>query len=218
LVLSAVTAGKSVILEGQLGVQRDLDWGIYPYVTSSSAIAGGAASGAGIPPAAITNVVGVLKAYTTSVGEGPFPTELQNAIGDQLREIGQEFGASTGRPRRCGWFDAVAARFAAQLNGCTALAIVKLDPLDTFPVLRVCTAYEVDGKIIDRMPTTRALSRARPILEELPGWETPTTEARRFADLPEAARQYVLRLEELIGVHVRYVGVGANREALIIRD
>jgi len=218
LVQGAVSAGKSVILEGQLGVQRDLDWGIYPYVTSSSAIAGGAASGAGIPPAAITNVVGVLKAYTTSVGEGPFPTELRNAIGDQLREIGQEFGASTGRPRRCGWFDAVAARFAAQLNGCTAMAIVKLDPLDTFPVLRVCTAYEVDGEITDQMPTTRALSRARPILEELPGWETPTTEARCFADLPEAARRYVLRLEELIGVHVRYVGVGAKREALIIRD
>ncbi|MGH2344069.1 MAG: adenylosuccinate synthetase, partial [Chloroflexota bacterium] len=154
----------------------------------------------------------------TSVGEGPFPTELQDAIGDQMREIGQEFGASTGRPRRCGWFDAVAARFAAQLNGCTALAVVKLDPLDIFPVVRICTAYEVDGKVIDYMPTTRVLARARPIMEELPGWETPTTEARRFEDLPDATRRYVLRLEELIGVPIRYVGVGASREALIIRD
>ncbi len=218
LVLGAVNAGKSIILEGQLGVQRDLDWGIYPYVTSSSAIAGGAASGAGIPPAAITNVVGVLKGYTTSVGEGPFPTELNDAIGDQLREIGHEFGASTGRPRRCGWFDAVAARFAAQLNGCTAMAIVKLDPLDIFPVLRICTGYVVDGQLITHMPTTRALSRAQPVMEELPGWETPTTHARTFADLPSAAQNYVLRLEELIGVHVRYVGIGASREALIIRD
>jgi adenylosuccinate synthase len=218
LVLGAVNAGKSIILEGQLGVQRDLDWGIYPYVTSSSAIAGGAASGAGIPPSAIANVVGVLKGYTTSVGEGPFPTELTDAIGDQLREIGQEFGASTGRPRRCGWFDAVAARFAAQVNGCTAMAIVKLDPLDIFPVLRICTGYEVDGKVITHMPTTRTLARARPVMEELPGWETPTTKARTFADLPGGAQNYVLRLEELIGVHVRYVGVGASREALIIRE
>ena len=218
LVLDAVRGDKSIILECQLGVQRDLDWGIYPYVTSSSAIAGGAATGAGIPPAAITNVVGVLKAYTTSVGEGPFPTELKDAIGDQLREIGQEFGASTGRPRRCGWFDAVSARFAAELNGCTAMAIVKLDPLDIFPVVRVCTAYSLDGQIITHMPTTRALARVRPILEEWPGWETPTTGVRRFDELPEAARNFVLRLEELIGVKVRYVGVGADREALIIRD
>ncbi|HEY8287569.1 MAG TPA: adenylosuccinate synthase [Chloroflexota bacterium] len=217
LVLDAVRADKSIILEGQLGVQRDLDWGIYPYVTSSSAIAGGAAGGAGVPPAAITNVVGVLKAYTTSVGEGPFPTELTDAIGDQLREIGQEFGASTGRPRRCGWFDAVAARFAAELNGCTAMAIVKLDPLDLFPVLRICTAYSLDGQVITHMPTTRNLARVRPIMEEWPGWEMPTTAARRFEDLPDAARRYVLRLEELIGVPVRYVGVGAGHEALIIR-
>ena len=217
LVLGALRADQSIILEGQLGVQRDLDWGIYPYVTSSSAIAGGAAGGAGIPPAAITNVVGVLKAYTTSVGEGPFPTELNDPIGDQLREIGQEFGASTGRPRRCGWFDAVAARFAAELNGCTAMALVKLDPLDLFPVLRVCTAYELDGQVITHLPTTRALARVRPILEEWPGWETPTTGARRFEDLPDAARAYVLRLEELVGVPVRYVGVGAAHEALIIR-
>jgi adenylosuccinate synthase len=218
LVRDAVAEDQSVILEGQLGALRDLDWGIYPYVTSSSAISGGASAGAGIPPSAITDVVGVVKAYTTSVGEGPFPTELHDAIGDQLREIGHEFGASTGRPRRCGWFDVVAARYAAQLNGCTALAIPKLDPLDTFPAVRICTAYMLDGKPIHEMPATRALSRVQPVYETLPGWETPTTAARRFEDLPVAAQEYILRLETLVGVRVRYVGVGQSREALIVRD
>jgi adenylosuccinate synthase len=217
LVRAAVAAGESVILEGQLGALRDLDWGIYPYVTSSSAISGGASSGAGIPPGAITEVVGVLKAYTTSVGEGPFPTELHDEVGDKLREIGHEFGASTGRPRRCGWFDAVAARFGAQLNGCTSLAIPKLDPLDGFPSLRICTSYMLDGELCQEMPSTRALARVRPVYETLPGWETPTTGARAFANLPPAARRYILRLEELVGVPVRYVGVGQHRDALIVR-
>jgi adenylosuccinate synthase len=219
LVREAVSAGKRVILEGQLGALRDLDWGIYPYVTSSSTLAGGAAAGAGIPAAAISDVIGVLKAYTTAVGEGPFPTELNDAIGDQMREIGLEFGASTGRPRRCGWFDAVAAGFAAQLNGCTSLAIPKLDPLDIFPIVRICTGYLLDGLALPEMPTTRDLARVQPVYEEMPGWETPTTEARRFDDLPANAQHYILRLEQLIGgIPVRYVGVGPGREALIVRE
>jgi adenylosuccinate synthase len=219
LVRAALAGGKRIILEGQLGALRDLDWGIYPYVTSSSTLAGGAAAGAGIPPAAITEVIGVLKAYTTAVGEGPFPTELRDAIGDQLREIGHEFGASTGRPRRCGWFDAVAARFAAELNGCTCLAVPKLDPLDIFPVLRICTGYLLDGEVLTDVPSTREMARVQPIYEELPGWETPTTGARRFEDLPAAARRYILRLEELVGgIPVRFIGVGPGREALIVRE
>jgi adenylosuccinate synthase len=217
LVQEALAQGKAIILEGQLGALRDLDWGIYPYVTSSSTLAGGAAAGAGIPPRAIDEVVGVLKAYTTAVGEGPFPTELRDALGDQLREIGLEFGASTGRPRRCGWFDAVAARFAVELNGCTSIGLLKLDVLDTFPTLRICTGYLLDGVPVAGMPTTRNLARVTPILEEAAGWETPTTGVRRFEDLPPAAQRYVLRIEELIGVPVSCVGVGPDRDALIVR-
>jgi len=217
LVQDAVARDQTIILEGQLGVQRDLDWGIYPYVTSSSALAGGAAAGAGIAPHAIKEIVGVLKSYTTSVGEGPFPTELRDATGEALRRLGHEFGASTGRPRRCGWFDAVAARFAAQLNGCTCLAIPKLDPLDGFPAVQICTAYRLDGVTIEHMPSTRVLARVEPVYESLPGWEASTTQVRRFDDLPTAARYYVQRIEELVGVPVRYVGVGQSREALIVR-
>lgn len=218
LVRQALRSDHDIILEGQLGVLRDLDWGIYPYVTSSSTLAGGAAAGAGIPPRAITSVIGVLKAYTTAVGEGPFPTELRDALGDQLREIGREFGAATGRPRRCGWFDAVAARFSVELNGCTAIGLLKLDVLDTFPMLRICTGYWLDGSLLDGMPATRELARVEPVLEEVPGWETPTTGIRQFADLPLAARHYVERIEELTGARVAYIGVGRDRDALIIRE
>jgi adenylosuccinate synthase len=218
LVQRALAERWEIILEGQLGVLRDLDWGIYPYVTSSSTLAGGAAAGAGIPPRAIDAVIGVLKAYTTAVGEGPFPTELRDALGDQLREIGHEFGAATGRPRRCGWFDAVAARFATELNGCTAIALLKLDVLDTFPSLRVCTGYRLHDMPVSGMPATRDLARVVPVLEELPGWEMPTTSVRSFAALPAAAQRYVRRVEELVGVPVTYVGVGPERQALIVRD
>ena len=217
LMRRALAEDQLIILEGQLAALRDIEWGIYPYVTSSSTLAGGAASGAGIPPRRIDAVVGVLKAYTTAVGQGPFPTELRNALGDQLREIGREVGAATGRPRRCGWFDIVAGRFAAELNGCTSLALLKLDVLDTFPTIRICTGYQLDGAVLDDMPTTRVLDKVVPIEEELPGWESPTTEVRRFEDLPAAAQRYVLRIEELIGVRVEYIGVGPEREALIVR-
>jgi adenylosuccinate synthase len=217
MVQAALHADQSVILEGQLGVLRDIDWGMYPYVTSSSALAGGAAAGAGIPARAIANVIGVLKAYTTAVGEGPMPTELHNALGEQLREAGNEYGAATKRPRRCGWFDAVAARFSAEVNGCTVLALLKIDVLDTFPTLRLCTGYRLDGRPIGHMVSTRDLARVEPIEEEWPGWETSTTGARTFADLPEAARRYITRIEELVGVPIGYIGVGPDRDALIIR-
>ncbi len=218
LVRSALNAEKSIILEGQLGTLRDLDWGIYPFVTSSTTLPGGAAAGAGIPPNAITEVIGVVKSYTTAVGEGPFPTELKDAVGDMLRTIGQEFGASTGRPRRCGWFDAVAARFGAEVGGCTSLAVSKLDPLDGFPLVSICTGYRLDGRTVSGMPTTRKLGRVEPVYETMAGWQVPTTGARRFADLPAAAQRYILRIEELVGVPVRYIGIGQAREALIVRD
>jgi adenylosuccinate synthase len=217
LVREALARDATVILEGQLGAQRDLDWGIYPFVTSSTALAGGAAAGAGIPPRAISAVVGVVKSYTTAVGEGPFPSELHSEDGDRLRRIGQEFGASTGRPRRCGWFDAVAARFGAELNGCTSIALSKLDPLDTFASLRVCTGYSLDGRLLDTVPATRVLARVEPVYETLEGWLKPTTGAKRFDELPAAARRYIERLEELIGVPITFVGNGQDRDAFLLR-
>jgi adenylosuccinate synthase len=218
LVRQALAQDQSIILEGQLGTLRDLDWGIYPFVTSSTTLPGGAAAGAGIPPNAITEVIGVVKSYTTAVGEGPFPTELKDAIGDTLRTVGQEFGASTGRPRRCGWFDAVAARFGAEVGGCTSLAVSKLDPLDGFPTISICTGYLLDGELVHSMPTTRKLSRVEPVYETIAGWQTPTTGARSFDDLPRAAQRYILRIEELVGVPVRYIGIGQAREAFIVRE
>ncbi len=218
LVREALEHDSTIILEGQLGTLRDLDWGVYPFVTSSTTLPGGAAAGAGIPPNAITEVIGVVKSYTTAVGEGPFPTELKDATGDTLRTVGREFGASTGRPRRCGWFDAVAARFGAQVNGCTSLALSKLDPLDGFASISICTGYRLDGQPMRSMPTTRRLARVEPVYETVSGWQAPTTGARSFDELPEAAQRYILRIEELVGVPVRYVGIGQAREAFILRD
>ena len=218
LVRQALDSDSSIILEGQLGTLRDLDWGVYPFVTSSTTLPGGAAAGAGIPPNAISHIIGVVKSYTTAVGEGPFPTELMDEIGDTLRTVGGEFGASTGRPRRCGWFDAVAARFGAQINGCDSIALSKLDPLDGFSRISICTGYRLDGEPVHSMPTTRKLARVEPIYETMPGWQTPTTGVRSFADLPQAAQRYILRIEELVGVPIRYIGVGQDRDAFIVRD
>jgi adenylosuccinate synthase len=207
---------RSILLEGQLGVMRDLDWGAYPYVTSSNPLAGGACAGAGLPPTAITDVVGVVKAYCTAVGAGPFPSELHDETGAHLREVGQEYGATTGRPRRCGWFDGVAIRYAAWLNGFTSLAVTKLDVLDGLPELMICVGYEIDGWRIERMPDTFDLNRAAPVYETWPGWQAPTRDARRWDDLPAAARAYLGRIAELAGVPIGYVSVGAERDALIV--
>ena len=213
----ALARGASILLEGQLGALRDLDWGTYPYVTSSSPTAGGAAAGAGIPPQAIERVVGVAKAYTTAVGAGPFPSELSGAIADRLRAVGGEYGATTGRPRRCGWFDAVAVRHAARLNGFTSLALTKLDVLDGFEQIEICLGYRLDGHDLDRIPLTRQLERVEPVYETMPGWQASTEECRAFEDLPVNAQRYVERLEALCRVPIGMVSVGAERSEMVVR-
>jgi adenylosuccinate synthase len=220
MVDEALAAGEHVLLEGQLGTMRDIDWGIYPYVTSSSPIPGGASLGAGLPAVAIDRVLGVAKAYTTAVGAGPVPTELTDSMGEQLRERGAEYGTSTGRPRRCGWYDAVAVRFSARLAGYSAIALTKLDVLDGMGTIRIATAYEDpgDGRRWDTVPaSTSAYARLRPVYEELPGWEADTTACRSWGDLPATARSYVERLEALAGVPITHVSVGPGREQMIVR-
>lgn len=216
VVRDAYKAGRAILLEGQLGVMRDLDWGIYPYVTSSNPTAGYALSGAGLPHQAINDVFGVVKAYCTAVGEGPFPTELFDRNGEYLRQAGNEFGATTGRPRRCGWFDGVSIGYAAWLNGFTGLAITKLDVLDGLPELKICTHYRLpDGSLIDYVPDTPLLEKIEPVYETWPGWSESTVAARRWEDLPETARRYLKRIEELAGAPIAYVSVGPEREAMI---
>ena len=213
---SAMQDKRDILLEGQLGVMRDLDWGIYPYVTSSNPTAAFATSGAGLPTGAIDQVIGVVKAYSTAVGDGPFPTELFDADGDKLREIGGEFGATTGRPRRCGWFDGVAINYAAWLNGMTGLAITKLDILDKFETLKICTGYRMaDGAVItDSMPDTPLLYQVTPVYEEWPGWRVSTEQCRTWDDLPQQAKAYIERLSELAGIRVAYVSVGPERDQM----
>jgi adenylosuccinate synthase len=216
LVRHALDTNKAILLEGQLGVMRDLDWGIYPYVTSSNPTASYAASGAGLPARAIDRVIGVVKAYSTAVGDGPFPVELHDADGQRLREIGGEFGATTGRPRRCGWFDGVAIGYAAWLNGMTGLAITKLDVLDTFETLKICTGYRMlDGTVVtDSMPDTPDLVHASPIYEEWEGWLASTADCRRWDDLPKQARAYLHRIGELAGTKIDFVSVGPERDQM----
>jgi adenylosuccinate synthase len=214
LVQRALRAGARILLEGHLGVMRDLDWGVYPYVTSSTCLPGGAAAGAGIPAARITRVVGVLKAYTTAVGAGPFPTELKDEIGDHLRQAGAEFGATTGRPRRCGWFDAVAARFAAEVAGFTELAVMKLDVLSGMETVRICTAYRHRGQTLDGVPDTATMHEVEPVYETLPGWTLPDR-LRGPEDLPAPARLFLDRLAALTGAPVAMIGVGPRREDLL---
>ena len=216
LLRKAVAEKQRILLEGQLGVMRDLDWGIYPYVTSSNPTASFAASGAGLPARTIDRVIGVVKAYSTCVGDGPFPVELHDADGLKLREIGGEYGATTGRPRRCGWFDGVAIGYAAWLNGMTGLAITKLDVLDRFAELKICVGYQLpDGTIVrDSMPDTPVLMQVKPIYESWAGWQSSTEGCRRWQDLPPQAQAYINRLSELAGVNVDYVSVGPEREQM----
>ena len=216
LVHRAVRDGRRVLLEGAQGSLLDVDHGTYPYVTSSNTTAGGAAVGVGIGPTLIHAVLGVVKAYTTRVGNGPLPTEAGSPYGQRLRELGGEFGAVTGRPRRCGWFDATVVRYAARVNGLTGLAVTKLDVLDSFAEIPVCVGYELDGERCDEMPAEAdALGRVRAVYETRPGWQKPTGAARRLADLPAESRAYLDRLEELSGVPVRYVSVGTRRDQII---
>ena len=220
IVDEALDRGDRILLEGQLGTMRDIDWGIYPYVTSSSPIPGGASLGAGLPAVRIDQVLGVAKAYTTAVGAGPLPTELTDASGDALRERGAEYGTSTGRARRCGWYDAVAVRFSVRLAGYSSIALTKLDVLDDFDSLKVAAAYRdpEEGREWATVPaSTSVYERLEPVYEELPGWRTDTTGCRSWGDLPAAARAYVERLEALAGVPISHVSVGPERAQMIVR-
>jgi adenylosuccinate synthase len=216
----ALAAGRRVLFEGAQGTMLDVDHGTYPYVTSSNTVAAAACTGGGIAPNRITCVVGITKAYTTRVGSGPFPTELLDDLGQRLQHEGEEFGATTGRPRRCGWFDAVVARLAVRLNGLNGLAVTKLDVLTGFKTLRVCVGYDLDGKRIDEVPAAAAACAAvRPIYEEFPGWDEPLARARSIDDLPSNARRYLNALEELAGTPIFMVSVGARRqETIIVRN
>ena len=208
--------GRSTLYEGAQGTLLDIDHGTYPYVTASNATVGGVCTGLGVGPSAIDGVMGVVKAYTTRVGDGPMPTELRDAMGERLRTTGNEFGAVTGRPRRCGWFDASVVQYSARVNGLTGLAITKLDVLDTFDEVPVGTGYNLAGETCDGMPAdVEALERVQPVYERLPGWKRSTGGARKLADLPSAARAYLDRIEALSGVPIRYVSVGTRRDQII---
>lgn len=206
----------NVIFEGAQGVMLDIDFGTYPFVTSSSTGAGGVATGAGIPPHCIDDVIGIVKAYTTRVGEGPFPTELLDADGEELRKVGHEFGATTGRPRRCGWFDAVVARYSAMICGIDRWALMKMDVLDGFETIKVCVAYECDGERVETVPASISkLSRCKPVYEEFKGWNCSTRDVTCFEELPKQAQKYVRWLEKLTGVPVSILSVGPNRKSTI---
>lgn len=215
LIKDAVESRQKILLEGQLGSMKDLDWGTYPFVTSSNPIAAFASVGAGLPYQHINDVIGVAKAYQTSVGEGPFPGELLDSIGDKLRDVGKEYGVTTGRPRRTGWYDSVAVQHSIWLNGMTSIAVTKMDVLDTFEEIKICNSYKLpSGDIINYVPDTPVLEKVTPIFETWPGWKQPTTHVRRWEDLPEEARGYLERLQELAGIPIGYVSVGAEREAM----
>ena len=210
--------GRTVLLEGAQGTLLDLDHGTYPFVTSSNPVAGGALTGAGLGPKHIERVIGITKAYVTRVGSGPFPTELTDAIGEQMTDVGMEYGTTTGRRRRVGWFDAVLARYAARINGLTEHFLTKLDVLSVFPTIKVCRAYRYQGEEYDHFPPHQSIfHHAKPIYEELPGWETDITGISDYADLPKEAQAYVDRLEELSGVPIRWVSVGPARAQTLER-
>lgn len=217
-VSEALQAGKKLLFEGAQGSLLDLDHGTYPYVTSSNTVAAGSCIGVGIGPTAINRVLGVAKSYCTRVGEGPFPTELTDDMGVKIRSLGEEFGTTTGRPRRVGWFDSVLVRYSALVNGMTDLCITKMDILDSLPEVKICTAYRYNGEIITRMPSTlEALAECTPVYETMPGWMCDTTGCRMFRDLPVNAQKYILRLEELVGLPISMVAVGAERNSTIVR-
>jgi len=218
LLNNALDNGQTVLLEGSQGTLLDVDHGTYPFVTSSNPTAGGAAVGSGIGPTRITTVLGILKAYTTRVGSGPFPTELFDEFGAYLSKTGGEVGVTTGRARRCGWFDAVIARYSTRVNGITDYFLTKLDVLSSLETVPICVGYSVDGKRTEEMPMTqRDIGRAQPMYEEMPGWWEDISGAREFDDLPVRARDYVLRLEELSGAHISCIGVGPGRDQTIVR-
>ncbi|KNZ69735.1 adenylosuccinate synthetase [Thermincola ferriacetica] len=219
LINNALKAGKKVLFEGAQGTLLDLDHGTYPFVTSSHPIAGAACIGAGIGPTKISKVLGIVKAYTTRVGEGPFPTELFDETGKLIQTNGNEFGTTTGRPRRCGWFDAVIVRYAARISGLTSIAITKLDVLTGLPVLKICTGYRYRNEIITEFPASlKVLSECEPIYEEMKGWQEDISQVNRYEDLPDAAKAYLERIRQLVEVPVSIIGVGTRRSQTIIRE
>ena len=218
LLSKALDADEVVLCEAGQATLLDVDHGTYPYVTSSNAISAGACTGAGIPPTRIDRVIAILKAFTTRVGEGPFPTELHDEVGDRLREIGGEFGTTTGRPRRIGWLDTVIGRYATRVNGVTDFVVTKLDNLDTFDEIPVCVAYDIDGERVEEMPENQTdFHHAKPIYEMLPGWNADITGCRTFEDLPENAKRYIEFVEKQIGARVSVIGVGPGRDEVIVR-
>ncbi len=218
LAFEAVEAGKEVLFEGAQGTLLDIDLGTYPYVTSSHPVTGGVCVGSGIGPTAIDECIGVMKGYVTRVGKGPFPTELFDAVGEQIREVGHEFGTTTGRPRRCGWFDAVIGEFAVRTSGLTSIALNKIDVLSDIETIKICVAYEKNGEITKHFPASlEELAKCKPVYEELPGWG-PIDHIKEYKDLPENAKNYVKRVEELCKAKVTMVGVGPNRDQNIYVD
>lgn len=212
----ALKEGKRILAEGAQGALLDVDHGTYPFVTSSNPVSGGACIGLGIPPTAINSVVGVVKAYSTRVGNGPFPTELDNPIGDKLRDIGQEYGATTGRPRRCGWFDAFSVRYSAMVNGITKIAITKIDVLNTFDEIKVCIGYSYEGKLLKTFPTdARSLECIEPVYESYDGWKAPLNGYSSYYSLPANARRYIEAISSLTGTDVWIVSLGARRDQTI---
>jgi adenylosuccinate synthase len=219
IIQQAIAQGQMVLMAGANGVLLDNDFGTYPFCTAATTIASGVGHGAGVAPRQVDDVVGVMKAYITRVGAGPFPTELTGALGEQIRQVGHEFGATTGRPRRCGWFDGPLARYAVQLNGCNRLAVTKLDVLDGLATLRIATSYKLDGQPVSDLPLDADdLARVEPVYEEMPGWQKSTTSTRSYRELPAAARRYIERLEDLAGAPVSHITVGAERDAVIERQ
>lgn len=215
----AIEEGKSVLLEGAQGALLDVDHGTYPFVTSSNPTSGGACTGTGIPPNKVTDVLGIVKAYTTRVGEGPFPTELLDAEGEELRRQGNEFGATTGRPRRCGWFDAFLVRYSALINGISSVAITKLDVLSMFDEIKVCTGYEFEGKLLKSFPTDfQKLSAVKPVYVTLPGWKEDISHCLTFDQLPENAKKYLKYISEAAGIKVSIISVGPKRESTFFTD
>jgi adenylosuccinate synthase len=212
----ALLRKELILLEGAQGALLDPDFGTYPYVTSSSPLAGAGAIGAGISPREIAHVIGVFKAYITRVGGGPMPTELKSEVGELIREKGHEYGATTGRPRRCGWFDAVAGRLSVQVNGCDAITLTHLDVFDNFPSIKICTTYQFNGETLNYFPSDSSiLGKCQPVYEELPGWQESISEIRDFEKLPAAAHHYIARLEELLSCPISFISVGPRREQTI---
>ncbi len=211
-----LAAGKKILVEGAQGALLDIDHGTYPFVTSSSPTSGGACTGLGLPPTAITDITGIAKAYCTRVGAGPFPTELEDETGERLRKAGSEFGATTGRPRRCGWLDLFALKYSAMINGIDELVLTKLDVLDEFKEISLCTGYQVDGKDVKYFPSDcETLDRVVPVYETMKGWNCELKSGSGYDDLPDATRAYISRIEEYVGVPIRYLGVGPGREEII---